>query len=94
MKRFILGMISGIALMLVLFVAVAVLISSREREKEATRYEEMMDEVRELEEVYRGADDDVLLDMPGVRGAADGARDGFYRRLDEILQRYGSESSD
>jgi hypothetical protein len=59
-----------------------------QRDKELIEYAERQMELRELYEDYSGCAADELLELPGVRGAVDGASGEFERRRDELLQRF------
>jgi hypothetical protein len=88
MSGFLKGFITGAAVVFALAVMVGACLYRYEKGKELLKAKELQFEVLEMREdvLHRGTDD--LLDMPGVRGAAEGARDKFHRRLDEVLQRH------
>jgi hypothetical protein len=94
MKSFWKGLVTGVVF--ILFVIFLIwftrLLSNRDRELIESM--EVQHELQELREDYGMRDPLEFLDEPGVRGAADDARDEYYRRLDEILQRYGGGGVD
>jgi hypothetical protein len=94
MSAFFKGLVAGAALMLALVLVIAGFRFFHERDRKIYEAMELQNEIQELREDYINRDPYEFLDDPGVRGAADNARDDFYRRLDEILQRHGSERSD
>jgi hypothetical protein len=94
MKTFWKGAITGAGIMLALVLIILAFRFFNERDRKIYEAMELQNEIQELREDYSGRDAVEFLDDPGVRGAADNARGDFYRRLDEILQRYGSERSD
>jgi hypothetical protein len=65
-----------------------------ERNRKIYEMMEVQNEVWEMRDDVMGRDPAELLEEPGVRGAADDAKQEYYRRLGEILQRYGSERTD
>jgi hypothetical protein len=94
MKTFWKGVITGAGFMLVLVLIISAFWFFHERDRKLYEAMELQNEIQELREDYSNRDPYEFLNDPGVRGAADDARDGFYRKLDEILQRYGSERID
>jgi hypothetical protein len=80
--------------MLVLVLIIFAFRFFNEQDRKIYEAMELQNEIQELREDYSSRDPYEFLDDPGVRGAADDARDSFYRRLDEILQRKASERSD
>jgi hypothetical protein len=93
MKTFWKGVLSGAGLMLVLVLIIAAFRFFNERDRKIYEAMELQNEIKELQEDYINRDPADFLGDPGVRGAADSARDDYYRRIDEILQRYGGEQS-
>jgi hypothetical protein len=94
MKSFWKGFITGAAVMLALGFLVLAAFDAADYNREAELLQEQKHEAEELLEDYGNRDPMEFLDDPGVRGAADNARDEYYRKLNEILQRYGSEQPD
>jgi hypothetical protein len=94
MKSFGKGFVAGAAVMLFLVFVVLVFRFFQERDRKIYEYVEVLNEIQELRKDYGNRDPAEFLDVPGVRGAADSAREEYYRRLNEILQRYGSEGID
>jgi hypothetical protein len=93
-KTFWKGAITGAGLLLVLILIISAFRFFHERDRKIYEAMELQNEIQELREDYSNRDPYEFLDDPGVRGAADNAKDEYYRKLDEILQRYGSEPSD
>jgi hypothetical protein len=93
MKSFWKGVITGAGVMLVLVLIITAFRFFNERDRKIYEAMELQNEIQELREDYGNRDPIEFLDVPGVRGAAGNARDEYYRRLNEILQRYGSEQS-
>jgi len=98
MKRFWVGFVAGGVAVGIIFGFAAGAVYSRSREKEVVRevleYGEKRRVVEELRENYSGAGVDELLEIPGVRGAADGAKAGFERKRDEVLYRFRNRIAD
>jgi hypothetical protein len=94
MKTFWKGFITGASLMLVLVLMISAFQFFNERDRKIYEAMELQNEIQELREDYGNRDPMEFLDDPGVRGAADNAKDEYYRRLDDILLRYGVEQSD
>ena len=67
-----------------------VLIHNRNKELSnyALEYAEKQNEIEVLREDYIHRDPVEFLEIPGVRGAADGAAAEFDRKRDEVLQRF------
>ena len=88
---FVIGFITAMILFGVIFGLFYVNVKSKEMLKNA----EIQMEIEALREDYINRDASEFLDaIPGVRTAADGARDEFERKLDEILLRFRSRSAD
>jgi len=86
---FAMGIIVGVLTAAVVFSIIAGFVYSRSRDKEFMEYAERQIEIETLREDYSNRDSlEFLDDIPGVRGAADGAAIGFNGKLDEILQRF------
>jgi hypothetical protein len=94
MKSFWKGVLTGAGLMLVLVLIILAFRFFNERDRKIYEAMELQNEIQDLREDYGSRDPYEFLEDPGVRGAADNARDEYYRRIDEILQRYGSERTD
>jgi len=88
MKTFWIGFVAGFVIVAIIFGIVAGFIYSRNKDREIVEYAEKQLEIEVLREDYSSRDPDEFFDVPGVRGAADGAAVEFDRRIDEILQRF------
>ena len=88
MKVFWYGFIAGAVAAGILAGVVAGLVFFHNRDKEILEYAKRQIEIEGLREdiVNRPAAD--FLEIPGVRGAADGAAAEFDRKRDEALQRF------
>jgi hypothetical protein len=86
---FVKGLIAGFVIAAIIFGFVVGVIYSRSRDREIVEYAERQMEIEVLREDYIVRDSVEFLELPGVRGAADGATAEFDRRVDEILQRFG-----
>jgi hypothetical protein len=91
MNSFVRGVITGAAAMLALVIIILAFRFFHERDLKIYEAMELQNEIQELREDYYSRDPAEFLDDPGVRGAADSARSEYYRRINEILQRYGGE---
>jgi len=99
MKRiftdFAMGIIVGFLAAAVIFCIIAGYAYSRNKDREIIEYVERQIEIETLREDYSSRDAvEFLDDIPGVRGAADGAAAGFDGKLDEILQRFRNRIAD
>ena len=90
MKGIIIGFVSAVIIISV----IAGLIYSHTKNKELLEYAELQMEIETLREDYSSLDPAEFLEVPGVRGAADGAAADFDRKLDEILQRFRNRDID
>jgi len=83
------GLIIGFVTAVIIFMTIFGLVYVGKKNKELSNYVELQQAIEELREDYINRDASEFLDtIPGVRTAADGARDEFERKLDEILQRF------
>ena len=87
MKTFGKGVITGAAGMLLLVVLVLVFRFFQERDRKIYEYMEAQSEIQTMQEDINHRSLDEFLEEPGVRGAADNARNGFQRKRDEAVQR-------
>jgi hypothetical protein len=87
------GIIAGFLLAVIIFVVIALLRYSHNRDKEFVEYVEQEMEIEAMREEIINSDPDVFLDIPDVRRAADGAAAEFERKRDEALQRFRSRMS-
>jgi hypothetical protein len=88
------GIIAGFLAAVIIFGSVAVVVYLRNKDKEKYEYVELQQEVEAMREDIINRPADEFLDIPGVQRAADGARDEFDRKRDEILQRFRSRDVD
>ena len=89
------GLIIGFITAVIIFMTIFGLVYVGNKNKELSNYVELQQAIEELREDYINRDVSEFLDaIPGVRTAADGARDDFERKLDEILLRFRSRSAD
>jgi hypothetical protein len=66
----------------------------QKRDKELFEYVEKQQAIENLREDYVNRDPDEFLELPGVRGAVDGAAVEFLRKRDEAVQRLRSGHPD
>jgi hypothetical protein len=64
------------------------------RNKELIEYVERQQAIENLRKDYVNRDPDEFLELPGVRGAVDGATVEFLRKRDKAVQRLRSGQSD
>ncbi|MDR2922074.1 MAG: hypothetical protein LBU85_01885 [Treponema sp.] len=88
------GVIAGFIAAVIIFSSVAGLVCLRNRDKELIEYAEKQIEIEAVREDVINRAPDEFLEMPGVRGAADGAAAEFERKRDEALQRFRSKYPD
>jgi hypothetical protein len=94
MKVFLGGVIAGFTLAVIIFGLIAGLVFYRNKNREILKYAEEQNEIELLREDIINRPADEFLEVPGVRRAADGARDGFDRKRDEALQRIRNRLAD
>ena len=83
------GLIIGFITAVVIFMTIFGLVYVGNKNREILEYVELQQVIEELREDYINRDASEFLDtIPGVRTAADGARNEFERKLDEILLRF------
>jgi uncharacterized protein CbrC (UPF0167 family) len=86
------GFIAGVVTAL-LILALAVVIFIKHGGK--NEIEEKQAEIEQLQNEYRNRDAvDFINDIPAVRASADGQAGEFNRKLERILQRFGSGKTD
>jgi len=91
----IIGFIAAVIISMTIFGLVYVGNKNKELSDNVQNYIELQQVIEELREDYINLDASDFLDaIPGVRAAADGARDDFERKLDEVLFRFRSRLSD
>jgi hypothetical protein len=93
MKVFLGGVIAGFTRAVIICGLIAGLVYYRNKNREILKYAEEQIEIEALREDIINRDPAEFLEVPGVRGAADGARDEFDRKRDEALHRFRSRLS-
>jgi len=88
------GIITGILCSVMVFGIFYALWFFQKRDKELFEYVEKQQAIENLREDYANRDPDEFLELPGVRGAVDGATVEFLRKRDKALQRLRSGQSD
>jgi hypothetical protein len=89
------GFLVGFVFAVIIMSLLMALVVNHYRMKERIAYVERQEEIEAMRENYRNRDAvEFFDDIPGVRGAADGARADFERRRDELLQRFRSGIAD
>ena len=85
------GFIAGVIVSAIVFGFIAGFIYLRNKDRELIEYAQRQIEIEKLREDYINRDPNEFIDdIPGVRGAVDGATIEFERRRDEILERFRS----
>jgi hypothetical protein len=87
------GFLAGAVSVGIIVGVVSGLVFFHNRDKEILEYAEKQIEIEGLREDIINRDPAEFLDVPGVRRAADGARDEFDRKRDEALHRFRSRLS-
>jgi len=90
MGSFAKGFIAGFIIAAIIFGVFAGAVHARHKNREETKYVELLLEVEAMRESIINLSNDELLDMPDIRRAADGASAEFERRRDEALERFRS----
>ncbi|MCL2444415.1 MAG: hypothetical protein FWD13_13270 [Treponema sp.] len=89
------GLVIGFLTAVIIFMTIFGLVYVGNKNREKLDYVELQQVIEELREDYINRDASEFLDtIPGVRTAADGARDEFERKLDEILLRFRNRIAD
>jgi hypothetical protein len=88
------GFIAGFVIAAIIFGTVAGFIHFRNKEREKQKYVELQKEIEVLREDVINLTSDELLDLSGIRDAADGAAAEFIRKRDEALQRLRDRQAD
>jgi hypothetical protein len=91
---FVKGLITGFAAALIIFGLIAGLVYLHQRDRSFIEYVEKQLEIEELRKDINNLSADELLEIPDVRGAADGAAAAFERKRDEAVQRFRGGHSD
>ena len=88
------GILVGFLLSTIIFGVVVGVMLHRIKIKEIVEYVELQQEIEALREDVINLTTDELLDLPDIRGAADGAIADFIRKRDEALQRLRDRTTD
>jgi len=88
------GIIIGFCVGVIIVGLTAALLNRHKKDKELIEYVEKQQAIEAMREDYVNRDPVEFLDLPGVRGAADGAITDFERRRDEALQRFRDRLTD
>jgi hypothetical protein len=88
------GIIVGVIIATIIFGCVAVVVYTRNKNKEIVEYAEKQIEIEALRENIINCDPADFLENPDVRRAADGAAAEFDRKRDEALQRFRNRLAD
>jgi hypothetical protein len=92
---FSIGLIIGFLAAAVISSAIFGAIHYRNKDKEIIQYVEKQQAIEALREDYGNHDPvEFLDDIPGVRGAADGAAGEFIRKRDEAVERFRNRLAD
>jgi transposase-like protein len=94
MNKFLKGVITGAAGVLLLVILVLVFRFFGERDKKIYEYMEAQRELQVLQDDINNRSLDDFLEEPGIRGAADSTVDEFQRKRDEALQRFRNRRTD
>ena len=82
------GIIAGFCFGIIIAALTAGLVARHRKDKELIEYVEKQVEIEALREDVINRPPDGFLEIPGVRGAADGAAAEFERKRDEAVQRF------
>ncbi len=94
MMVFLKGIIIGFVSAVIIFSVIYALWFFQKRDKELFEYVEKQQAIEILREDYVNRDPDEFLELPGVRGAVDGATVEFLRKRDKAVQRLRSGHPD
>ena len=94
MSDFVKGLITGCIATLIICGVIFALVFFQRRDKELVEYAEKRMAIEDLREDYINRDPVEFFEIPGVRGAADGATADFERKRDEAVQRFRSGLAD
>jgi hypothetical protein len=92
--NFWLGIISGALAAIIVYSVIVGLVYFNKKDKGLVEYVEKQQAIEVLREDYRNRDSTEFLEVPGVRGAVDGASVEFLRKRDEAVQRLRSRHPD
>jgi hypothetical protein len=90
MTDFVKGIIIGFLSAVIILGIIFALWFFHKRDKELFEYVEKQQVIEVLREDYVNRDPDEFLELPGVRGAVDGASVEFLRKRDKAVQRLRS----
>ncbi|MDR0475878.1 MAG: hypothetical protein LBH43_19710 [Treponema sp.] len=90
LAEFVKGFFIGAIASVIIFAAIIAFYFMNKRNKELLEYGKKQIEIEMLREDYGNRDPREFLEIPDVRGAADGAAAEFERKRDEALQRFRS----
>ena len=88
------GIIAGVVGSAIIFSVIIAFHFLTMRNKELFEYVEKQQAIEVLREDYVNRDPDEFLELPGVRGAVDGASVEFLRKRDKAVQRLRSGHPD
>jgi hypothetical protein len=88
------GIIAGVVGSAIVFGIFLAFSFFQKRDKELFEYVEKQQAIENLREDYVNRDPDEFLELPGVRGAVDGATVEFLRKRDKAVQRLRSGHPD
>jgi MFS superfamily sulfate permease-like transporter len=88
------GIIVGVVISVIIFGLTTAFYFLKRKDKELIEYAEKQIEIQVLREDYINRDPVEFFEVPGVRGAADGASADFLRKRDEAVQRFRDKYSD
>jgi hypothetical protein len=88
------GIITGVLCTVTVFGIIYVFSFFQKRDKELIKYVEKQQAIENLREDYVNRDPDEFLELPGIRGAVDGATVEFLRKRDKAVQRLRSGHPD
>ena len=89
------GMIIGFCVGIIVVGLTAALLNRHKKDRELIEYVEKQQAIETMREDYGNRDPyEFIDDIPGVRGAADGAAADFIRKRDEAVQRFRSGLAD
>jgi len=88
------GIITGFISAVIIFGVIYALWFFKKRDKELFEYVEKQQAIENLREDYVNRDPDEFLELPGIRGAVDGATVEFLRKRDKAVQRLRSGHPD
>ena len=88
------GIIIGFCVGIIIIGLTAALLNRHKKEREILEYVEKQQAIEAMREDYVNRDPYEFFEVPGVRGAADGAIADFERKRDEAVQRFRDRLTD